>query len=189
MKKQGIAAILPPDTDAGVRTEIRAGVLSESDYARADAILQVTAEEKTPAPKKALLDAVQKRRDRGGKQSASDADAIPSPTVATLENGATVARLVWPKQSDVFARLTALRGALSPLLEANPATLALDIRPPNADAGAKALFAAMVCAAQTTGGSGKEKNPPKIVARRRRRGFSPRRTYTPAAWGFCRQTF
>ena len=65
---------------------------------------------KHPRPKKALLDAVQKRRERGGKGKPA-ASAVPSPTVATLENGATVSRLLWPKDSGVFEKLTALRGA------------------------------------------------------------------------------
>ena len=139
-----------PSGAEGIKVKTRAGMLSEADYARADAILQIVADAKTPAPKKALLDAVQKRRERGGKGKPA-ASAVPSPTVATLENGATVSRLLWPKDSGVFEKLTALRGALSPLLASNPADLAVDIRPSNGDIAAKALFAAMTCAEKNPG--------------------------------------
>ena len=151
-----------PAAAPDIKVKTRAAALSDSDYARADAILQIVADAKTPAPKKTLLDAVQKRRQRGKENKpASEADSIPSPTFATLENGAAVSRLVWPKDSGVFEKMTALRGALSPLLESNPSDLAVDIRPPNSDIAGKALFAAMTCAAKMHGA--KKTSPPQIT--------------------------
>ena len=140
----------PPFVSDAAKVQTRAAPLSDADYSRADAVLQIVADDKTPAPKKPLLDAVQKRRNRGGKKD-SDADSVMPSATATLENGATVSRIVWRGDADAFEKLTALRAALSPLLEMNPATLAVDIRPPNSDIAAKALFAAATCAAKTFG--------------------------------------
>ena len=165
-----------------VQIKTRAASLSAADYLRADAVLQIVADAKTSAPRKELLDAVQRRRE-SAKESRKKigGNDSPQPVFATLENGATVARLQWPKfrgpnfpgpdsrspNADsrngvgVFETLAALRGALSPLLEAGPKTLAIDIRPPNNNIAAQALFAATINAAQMPGAN--KPAPPQIL--------------------------
>ena len=144
-----------------MKIETRRPSLAEADYLRADGVLQIVAGDKTPAPRKRLLDAVQQRREKSKTEKDKKPEAIPAPTTATLENGASVSRLIWPKDSGVFEKLAALRGALSPLLDANPANLSVDIRPPSDDIARLALFAAMAGAAKMPGA--KKTNPPKIT--------------------------
>ena len=149
-----VANLSVANLDDSVKIQTRRASLAAADYPRADGVLQIVAERETPAPHKTMLDAVQKRREKNKPKKSGKPNAIPSPTVATLENGATVSRLVWPKDSGVFEKLAALRAALIPLLDANPENLSVDIRPPGDDIARRALFAAMVGAAKMPGAKG-----------------------------------
>ena len=124
-----------------------AAPLSARAYEKHDTVLQITTAD-TAAPYDDLFAALQKRR------RSKDASLL-----VTLPNGTLISRLQIKAQDGAYERQCAVRAALAPLLDIQPRTLAVDIRPPAA--AAHIAYAALVAAAKLPGNTGAA--PPKIT--------------------------
>ena len=132
---------LPPPQVALWQT--RPSCLAQKEYARFDAVLQITAADNiTQAPYANLLTTTAKKI---GHHHTTKSP--PPPTLITTENGTSIIQLQWQNKKSTFDKLETLRKHLLPL--ANAKNIAIDIR--IADAVAHAVYAALIITAKLNG--------------------------------------